>query len=47
MVIYVVKLVMDEIKWPEKIKTIAWLILGLLFFLALLKIMDVDVPWMR
>lgn len=46
-VIYVVKLVMDQIPLPDPIKTIAWLIIGLVFLLILLNQLGVGTNLLR
>lgn len=42
-VIYVVKLVLDMIPLPAPAKTIVWLILGLVFLVALLHVLGIAI----
>lgn len=42
-VIYVVKLVLDMIPLPPPAKTIVWLILGLVFLIALLHVIGIAI----
>jgi heme A synthase len=43
-VLWVVKLVIDEIPLPPKIKTIAWVVVGLVFLLILLSYLGLYTP---